>query len=111
MSFPGHQEAFQEENGWGFTYIVALVESERGGPPTAADARSWADSVGVEFPVLSDKAQALIRVTDYAGPIPYRCALTPDMVMIKCFQGEPGAIDPAIEAIREHQALANPGTD
>ncbi len=99
-------ESFRESHGWGFSYLVALVESESGTTPTARDAQRWADSVDVEFPVLADKAQALSRVTGYAGPIPYRCALTPDMVMLKCYQGEPRGEDPAIQAILEHQALA-----
>lgn len=60
--------------------------------------------MGVDFPVLADKVQALARVTGYAGPIPYRCALSPEMVMIKCYQGEPRGDDPAIQAIVEHHA-------
>ena len=80
------------------------MESELRGPPTARDAERWAQSVGVEFPVLADKAQALERVTGYRGPIPYRCALSPEMVMLECYEGEPRGDDPAIQAIIDHRA-------
>jgi len=81
------------------------VESEGGrSPATSRDAERWARTVGVDFPVLADKVQALQRVTGYTGPIPYRCALTPDMVMIECYQGEPRGDDPALQAILDHKA-------
>ena len=84
--------------------MVALTEGGDRGPPTGRDAEAWAAATGLQVPVLSDEVQALVRVTPYEGPIPHRCALSPDMVMLACYQGKPQGEDPAIQAILEHRA-------
>lgn len=97
-------ERFEAEHGWGFSYLVALTEGSSRGLPTGSDAEAWARETGVQTPVLADIFQSLEGATPYQGPIPHRCALSPDMVMLACYQGEPHGEDPAIQAIIEHRA-------
>ncbi len=103
MGFQAQMDAFREERGWGFTYLVALFEGAQRGPPTTADARAWAEATAIDTPVLADVAQALPRITPFESSIPYRCALSPELEMLHCYAGEPQAGDPAIMALVEHR--------
>jgi hypothetical protein len=73
-----------------------------GGLPTAADAAEWAEATGLDGPVTVEPTKAIAKAMPFEGEIPARCALTPDMVMIGCYSGEPVGRDPAIDAILAH---------
>jgi hypothetical protein len=96
-------EAFEEETGIDFTYLIVLIDGN-GGPPTPADAKKWGEEAGIVTPVLTDFAGAMVDLMPFEGEIPARCAITPDMELMACYTGEPEGDDPALEAIITHHA-------
>jgi hypothetical protein len=84
--------------------VIGLYEGEDGGPATVDDAETWSDLTRLTTPILADPAAAFTVAMPFTGARPLRCALSPRMEILECYEGEPAdpANDPAIEAIRAH---------
>ncbi len=106
MGFQDQMDEFRTVNGWGFTYLIALFEGNAALLPSVEDTVAWADDVEIDAPILADQAQVLPKVTPFGDTIPFRCALSPQMEMLKCFSNEPEGDDLAIKAILDHRAAA-----
>ena len=102
VGFAAQMDAFEDSEGFRFSYLVALFEGEDGGVASRTDARKWAEQTSLPGPVVSDPLQVLARGIPFEGDIPFRCALTPRMETMGCFTGQPTGPDAAIEAIRTH---------
>jgi hypothetical protein len=86
------------------SYILGLYESFEGGAPGEDDAAAYADLTRVSTPVLADPTGGLLTAMPWTGTRPFRCALSPRMEILHCYEGEPADPnqDPALEAIRAH---------
>ncbi len=86
-------------------FIVALDESETGGPPTAQTAPKWAASVkAMGYLVGSDMTGQILQMTTTYDEMarPGKCALAPDMTILKCWLGKTNT--PGLDAIKVHAA-------
>ncbi len=85
-------------------FIVALDEDETGARPTETTALKWAASVKAKgYPVTSDLSGQLVQMTPYDGrALPGKCALAPDMTLLKCWIGADNAL--GFDAIKAHSA-------
>ena len=101
MRFRDHAAAFEAETGVPVRYIVVLSETDYGEPPTARTTLRYSSLLNLDLPVLADRGQLMPG----DGEIPSRCAVSPQMRMIHCYSGWPGARDPALQAIADNAAL------
>jgi len=58
---PEGQEFWEQYKDQGLVYISAMVDSNAGGMPDQATLQSWADSLGVTHPVVSDETNTQIN--------------------------------------------------
>ncbi len=72
------------------SYAIALNEGSDGKPATAAAAKQYAGSLKLQgFPVTADPSGQLYKLTPWDGNArPAKCALAPDMTIVKCWLGK-----------------------
>jgi hypothetical protein len=87
---------FTAESGIPLSYIIIVNEDADGDPPTASLARTYASVTGVDqlFPVTVDPTvQQVLDQTPWTGDArPGKCVLSPEMVMLACYDGDDDAI-------------------
>lgn len=81
---------FTEETGIDVGFLVVLYESHTGGLADGETAETFANEAGVwPLPVLADPSQSVLYETPYTGGQgPGLCALSPDMVIVACSEGD-----------------------
>ncbi len=95
----GHE--FRDETGIDYSLVIALFQGASGGEPVPEEADEYAKAIDVKrrIPVLSDLAIKTIDRTPYdGGTLPGICLLSPEMVMLECWEGE-GESEKALEMI------------
>ena len=87
---PGDAERFTADTGIDLGFVVVLYESATGGLPDGTTAEAYANDAGVwQLPVLADPFQDVLYDTPYTGSRgPGLCALSPDMVIVACTEGD-----------------------
>ncbi len=82
--------------------MVILFEDSLGYAPDGEDASVYATAIdSPDFPVVADPEKAILSATTWEGTyLPGKCALTPQMEIIKCYTGHGN--DEGLEAIVEH---------
>lgn len=87
---------FTAESGIPLSYIVIVNEDAQGDPPDGDIAASYASTTGVDqqFPVTVDTTQQqVLDLTPWTGDArPGKCVLSPEMVMLACYDGDDDAI-------------------
>jgi len=81
--------------------MVALFQGATGGEPTPDEADEYAEVLGVKrrIPVLADTKVRTIERTPYdGGSLPGLCVLSPEMVMLECYDGH-GEYEKALDFI------------
>jgi hypothetical protein len=70
--------------------MILLFQDVQGGPPHPADAASYWEAIGEPtFPVTVDPSGAMLEATPWEGsPLPGKCVLGPDMVLLDCYTGD-----------------------
>lgn len=70
--------------------MVLLFQDVRGLPPDADDAVTYAEAIGdPSFPVTVDPPAAMFDATPWEGsPLPGKCVMSPEMVMLDCYAGD-----------------------
>jgi hypothetical protein len=99
-------EEFVEESGIPFSYMILLSEDTSGNAPNGNDASGYAEEVNAEtVPVLASGDQGVLTATPWTGsPLPGKCLISPDMVMLDCYSGHGDDAD-AFDTIMELEAL------
>jgi hypothetical protein len=78
-----------------------LHEDVDGNPPDGQDALAYADAVKVSIPVMADGSNQVLDATPWSGVArPGKCALSPSMELLACYNGEDDT--PGFEAIQAH---------
>lgn len=91
-----------KETGIPFSFILVLDEDAQANPATGQTAKLYAETLGlVGIPVLADSTYQTRSMTPWNGLArPGKCALAPDMTLLKCYVGEDDA--PGFAAIEAH---------
>ncbi len=87
------------------SFIVALDEGIDGKTPTATTSPKWSVSAKTmgAYPVGSDMTGQILQMTTYDEQArPGKCALAPDMTILKCWVGATNT--PGLDAIKAHAA-------
>lgn len=73
-----------------FSYVVMLFQDVRGALPDEADAAAYWEAIGEPvFPVTVDPTAAMLDATPWEGsPLPGKCVMSPEMVMLDCYAGD-----------------------
>lgn len=87
-----------------FSFIMVLDEDTLANPASGETAKLYAEALGlIGFPVLADSTYQTHSLTTWDGVgRPGKCALAPDMTMLKCYVGADDAQGYA--AIEAHAA-------
>lgn len=91
-----------------FSFIMVLDENAQAKPATGEIAKLYAESLDlVGFPVLADSTYQTHSMTPWDGiGRPGKCAVAPDMTMLKCYIGADDT--PGYTAIEAHAATEGP---
>ncbi len=92
-------------------YLVVLNEGVDGKTPTPQTAVAWATAVKTmgAYPVTIDTTNQVYKQTFWDGSArPGKCALAPDMTILKCYLGANDT--PGLDAIKAHAAAHPNGT-
>lgn len=89
------------------SFIMVLNEDVKGNPATGDTAKLYADALEIQgVPVLADSTYQTYSMTPWDGVgRPGKCALAPDMTLLKCYAGEDDALGYA--AIQAHAGAAS----
>lgn len=83
--------------------IIILNEDAAANPATGNTVKTYAEQLGITLPVLADASYQTYAMTPWDGSQrPGKCALAPDMTMLKCYAGTDNT--PGYEAIKAHAA-------
>lgn len=105
MSFPEEQAEVQAE-GIPFSFVIGLFEDVQGNDPPEDRSlgAEYAEEVDItdELPVGADMSGRITDQIPWAGTLPGKCAVSRDMVMLKCWSSTSNA--PGLAAIRDDWA-------
>jgi len=93
---------FTDETGVDLQFLIALFENARGGPPDEDLAQAYHEEINApDLPVLSDTEEGILEASSYPGsPLPGKCALSPEMEILRCVHGHGNEI--LFEEILDH---------
>jgi len=91
-----------DETGMEIGFLIALYENARGGPPGEDLGETYHEEINSpDLPVLSDTEEGILEASSYPGsPLPGKCALSPEMEILRCAHGHGN--ETLVEAILDH---------